>query len=85
MNLSHLQPGDIIFAATDIKNDGSLPDLPEDALVAAAGTRGVLINIGHLEEDPDRELFLVRFEGTDGNLGLPTGCWPEELRVEEPG
>lgn len=79
MKLSDLQPGDIIYAATPIVNDGSLPQLERDALLANAGARGVLINIGHLEEDPERELFLVRFENTSGELGPPTGCWPEEL------
>lgn len=81
MNLIELQPGDVLYAAMDIINDGSLPGTAEDALIAAEGTRGVLINVGHLEEDPDRELFLVRFENADGVLGMPTGCWPEELRA----
>ena len=85
MELHQLQPGDMVFAATAITNDGSLPQLAEGAVVAAAGTRGVILNIGHLEEQPSRELFLVRFEQGDGELGPATGCWPEELRVEEAG
>ncbi len=80
MTLKHLIPGDMVFAATLIHNDGSLPDLPEDAPLAEPGRRGVIINIGHLEEDPDKELFLVRFENADGDLGPPIGCWPEELK-----
>jgi nitrogen fixation protein NifZ len=79
MNLKQLQPGDVVYAATEIRNDGGIPELPENALIAAPGTRGVVVNIGHLEESPERELFLVRFEDAELNLGPPTGCWPEEL------
>lgn len=85
MDLRQLEPGDMVFAATTIKNDGSHPALNEDTVIAEAGTRGVIINVGHLEENPDQELFLVRFEQGDGDLGPPTGCWPEELKAGEPG
>lgn len=81
MKLEELQPGDILFAAARITNDGSIPGLPEDSVIAEPGTRGVLINTGHLEENPNQELYLVRFEQADGELGPPTGCWPEELAV----
>ncbi|NEX21085.1 nitrogen fixation protein NifZ [Thiorhodococcus mannitoliphagus] len=83
MELIQLNPGDMVFAATDIFNDGGIPDMPEEALIAKAGTRGVIVNIGHLEENPDKELFLVRFEGEDLVLGPPTGCWAEELKAAE--
>ena len=79
MDLNQLGPGDLVYAAADIRNAGGIPDVPEDALIAAAGTRGVIVNIGHLEEDPERELYLVRFEGEGAELGPPAGCWPEEL------
>jgi nitrogen fixation protein NifZ len=79
MELLQLNPGDLVYAAADIHNDGGIPDLPEEALIASAGTRGVIINIGYLEADPGRELYLVRFEGNDLVLGPPTGCWAEEL------
>lgn len=82
MDLNQLGPGDLVYAATDIHNDGGIPDVAADALIATAGTRGVILNIGHLEEDPDRELYLVRFEGEGAVLGPPTGCWPEELSIE---
>lgn len=82
MSLDQLNPGDIVYAATEILNDGGIPEIPANALLAASGTRGVIINIGHLEEDPQRALFLVRFEDTDLNLGPPTGCWGEELTLE---
>jgi nitrogen fixation protein NifZ len=82
MNLEQLNPGDIVYAATEIRNDGGIPEIPKDALLAAPGARGVVVNIGHQEENPERELFLVRFEDADLNLGPPTGCWPEELSAE---
>jgi nitrogen fixation protein NifZ len=63
MDLTQLNPGDVVYAATAIHNDGGIPDLEPGALVADAGTRGVLVNVGHLEEDPGRAVYLVRFEG----------------------
>ena len=85
MTLDQLIPGDLVYAATQIINDGGIPDLAEDAVIADAGTRGVILNIGHLEEDPERPLYLVRFEGPDLVLGPPTGCWGEELTTAGPG
>jgi nitrogen fixation protein NifZ len=83
MNLDHLEPGDMIFAATDIFNDGSIPTLPAEAQLATPGRRGVLLNTGHLEEEPDKTVYLVRFEDDNRELGPPVTCWAEELRVEE--
>ncbi len=83
MNLKNLNPGDLVYAANAIYNDGGIPELPDDALIAASGTRGVIIETGHLEEQPEQVLYLVRFEGPDLNLGPPTGVWPEELTVEQ--
>lgn len=80
MNSQQLNPGDVVYAATEIRNDGGIPDIAPDAVMAAPGTRGVVVNIGHLEHDRERELYLVRFEDAELNLGPPTGCWPEELR-----
>ncbi len=78
--LQRLQPGDIVYAAGDIENDGSLPGVPEGALIAANGCRGVLINTGHLEEDEATTIYLVRFEEAGGELGPAIGCWANELR-----
>ena len=70
------------ITASRILNDGSIPTLEQAALIAVPGTRGVVVNIGHLEEVPQQALFLVRFEDAQRNLGPPTGCWPEELSAE---
>jgi nitrogen fixation protein NifZ len=80
MALQDLQPGDIVYAAQTIYSDGEIPGYPENSVLAAAGTRGVIINVGHLEENPEQELMLVRFENDKQELGPPVGCWVEELK-----
>jgi nitrogen fixation protein NifZ len=83
MTLDQLTPGDAVYAASHIYNDGGIPEIPDDALLAKPGTRGVLIETGHLEEAPERTVYLVRFEDSELNLGPATGCWPEELSTTE--
>ena len=80
MSRQTFEPGDTVYANKELRNDGSVPDLPENELIAYSGTRGVIINIGHLEEQPDQVLYLVRFENHDLTLGPPIGCWPQEIR-----
>lgn len=75
--------GEMVFCTEDIFNDGGIPELAADALLAAAGTRGVVVNSGCAEADERQEIFLVRFEGTDGVLGPPVGCLPGELTQNE--
>ena len=78
--------GDMVFAAEDILNDGGMPGVDEaEGLIAAAGTRGVVVHFGVAEMDETQEIYLVQFEnGPDGSLGHPVGCLPEELTQEEP-
>ncbi|MFT3931122.1 MAG: nitrogen fixation protein NifZ [Spongiibacteraceae bacterium] len=77
-----LQPGDMVFSAQDIRNDGSFPDFNDDELLVSAGSRGVVINIGHIEDQPEQQIFLVRFELPETKeLGPAIGCWPEDLEV----
>ncbi|MCG2577017.1 nitrogen fixation protein NifZ [Dechloromonas sp. XY25] len=78
--------GDMIFAAEDILNDGGMPGIDdEEGLIAAAGTRGVVVHFGVAEMDENQEIYLVQFEnGPDGSLGHPVGCLPEELTQDEP-
>jgi nitrogen fixation protein NifZ len=72
--------GDLVFAAEDLYNDGGMPGFEDEALIAAAGARGVVVQYGHAQVDPEQELYLVRFEtGPDGTLGAPVGCLPDEL------
>jgi nitrogen fixation protein NifZ len=82
MNVEDLELGDVVYAAKPITDDGSIPGGVEGEILAEAGTRGVITLIGHVEEEPDRSVFLVRFEDKDMNLGNPIGCWVEDLAVE---
>ena len=50
------------------------PMVFEGEILAEAGTRGVITLIGHVEEEPRRSVFLVRFEDKDMNLGNPVGA-----------
>ena len=83
MKVEELDLGDVVYAAHAIIDDGSMPDSEENAILAEAGARGVIVMKGHVEEEPDRSVFLVRFEDKDLNLGRPIGCWTEDLRVAE--
>ena len=82
MRVEDLDIGDIVYAATTITNDGSIPEGIEGDILAEAGTRGVITMMGHVEEQPERSVFLVRFEDKEMNLGAPIGCWVEDLMVE---
>lgn len=75
--------GDVVYSREPLYNDGGMPDVAEDALLVAAGVRGVVVNIGFVEADEEQEIFLIRFEGEDGVLGNPVGCLPEELTQDE--
>ncbi|WP_412479845.1 nitrogen fixation protein NifZ [Azonexus sp. IMCC34839] len=86
MTTVRYEVGDMIFAAEDILNDGGMPGIAEEeGLIAAAGTRGVVVHFGVAEMDESKEIYLVQFEnGPDGTLGHPVGVLPEELTQEEP-
>ncbi|HXU92686.1 MAG TPA: nitrogen fixation protein NifZ [Gallionella sp.] len=85
--MSRFQMGDMVFAAQDLYNEAleetgesAIPGVEPEALLAAAGTRGVIVNIGHPQEMPDAEIYLVRFEtDAEGSLAEPIGCLSEEL------
>ncbi|HEY0664252.1 MAG TPA: nitrogen fixation protein NifZ [Thiobacillaceae bacterium] len=83
--------GDMVFAAQDLYNEAleetgesSIPGLASDALLAATGTRGVVVNVGHAKEMPNEEIYLVRFEmDAKGALAEPVGCLADELSADE--
>lgn len=79
MNIEDLDLGDVVYAAHTITDDGSMPESSEGEILAEAGTRGVIVMKGYVEEDPGRSVFLVRFEDEELNLGRPIGCWTEDL------
>jgi nitrogen fixation protein NifZ len=61
-----------VRAAVDLYNDGSLPDVPEDALLVVAGGPGEIVQIGHHAE-LKVPVYMVDF----GVAVL--GCLEEEL------
>lgn len=82
MNVEQLDLGDVVYAAHPIVDDGSMPGLEAGEVLASAGARGVIVMKGHLEEQEDKTVFLVRFEDAALNLGPPVGCWVEDLIAE---
>lgn len=75
--------GEIVYCRELLINDGGIPDVAADAVLATPGRRGVVVNAGHAEADPGQAIYLVRFEGDEGGLGPPVGCLPEELTQDE--
>lgn len=67
------QWGQPVATIADIVNDGSYPDAPIDALLAAQGTRGEIVNVGLVEETGD-PVYLVEFP--DGKV---IGVFEEEI------
>ncbi|MBS3953106.1 nitrogen fixation protein NifZ [Methylicorpusculum oleiharenae] len=82
MNINDLDIGDVVYAAKDITDDGSMPESTEGETLAQAGARGVIVMKGHIEETPESHVFLVRFEDETLTLGRPIGCWEEDLMSE---
>jgi nitrogen fixation protein NifZ len=80
--MSTYQLGDMVFSRIDLRNDGSIPDLPEDAPLAGSGARGVVVRVGSLERQPEIDVYLVQFEDAEGVLGPPVGCFADELTQE---
>jgi nitrogen fixation protein NifZ len=85
--MSRYQLGDRVYAATDLYNDpleetgeSAIPGVFPGMLLAGAGTRGMVVNVGHAAESPEEEIYLVRFETAQGDtLAEPIGCVAEEL------
>lgn len=90
--MSRFEMGDLVLATHDLFNDpveetgeSAIPERAAGELLAAAGTRGVVVNVGHAEAEPGTEIYLVRFEtGPDGTLAEPIGCLADELGYEPP-
>ncbi|MCE1240174.1 MAG: nitrogen fixation protein NifZ [Azonexaceae bacterium] len=84
MSTVQYEIGDMVYAAEDILNDGTMPGIDEEeGLIVAAGARGVVVQFGHSEFDPSKEIYLVRFESEPGgDLGNPVGVLPDELTQE---
>lgn len=92
-NLPGLEPreaayawGQRVIALDDLHNDGSYPERPDGALLAARGSVGEIVKIGHAP-DLNEPVYLVQFDGcVVGCLEIelvpaPLGLLPE---TEEP-
>lgn len=64
--------GQRVIALDDLVNDGSYPERPADALLAARGTVGEIVNVGHAV-DANEPVYLVQFDG------CVIGCLEEEI------
>ncbi len=82
MKFEDLEIGDVVYAAHDIVDDGSMPENEMGDILAEKGSRGVVVNLGHLEEQPNTAVFLVRFENEELSLGSPIGCLKDDLKLE---
>ena len=67
------QWGQPVKAVIDLVNDGSHPNVAPDGLLAAAGTKGEIVNVGH-HGDSNTPVYLVEFDGQ-----VVVGCLEEEL------
>ena len=66
------QWGQPVVAATDLYNDGSLPDAPEDILLVVAGGPGEIVQVGHHAE-ANVPVYMV-------DVGVAVlGCREEEI------
>jgi len=82
MTKEELGVGDIVYSKVAILNDGTVPEATENELLAKVGNRGVLMNIGHVEMDPSKLVYLVSFYKEDGSSGPLVGCGKEEISQE---
>lgn len=82
MSAYQIEKGDAVYALVTITNDGSVPGADADEVFARPGDMGMLINTGHLEEDPSQTLYLVSFALPNGEMGPPVTCLPEEVSAE---
>ncbi len=82
MKIEDLEVGDVVYAAHNIVDDGTMPDNQLGDILAKSGARGVIVMTGHIEDDPKKNVFLVRFEDQELNLGRPIGCFSEDLMIE---
>lgn len=67
------QWGQKVKTLIELRNDGGYPDVPEDALLAAEGTTGEIVQVG-MHTDSNTPIYLVEFTER-----LVVGCLEEEI------
>ena len=71
--LPKFQWGQRVRCLIDLVNDGSYPNAPEDALLAASGTLGEIVQVG-AHVDSNTPVYIVEFEEK-----FVIGCLEEEI------
>ncbi|WP_417711816.1 nitrogen fixation protein NifZ [Roseibium aggregatum] len=65
--------GQRVQAEVDLRNDGSFPGEPEDALLVGVGDMGEIVQVG-MHTDTNTPVYLVEFVGE-----RVVGCLEEEI------
>jgi nitrogen fixation protein NifZ len=71
--LPKFQWGQRVKAVGDLRNDGSYPDTPIEALLVRDGDAGEVVQVGR-HSDTDTPIYLVEF-----GERLVVGCFEEEI------
>jgi nitrogen fixation protein NifZ len=69
--------GQRVRAVGDLRNDGSHPGAPENALLVARGDVGEIVQVGSHTES-NTPVYLVEFNGH-----MVVGCFEEEISLVE--
>lgn len=67
------QWGQKVKTLIDLYNDGSYPDMPEEALLVGLGTTGEIVQVG-THTDTNTPIYLIEFTER-----LVVGCLEEEI------
>ncbi len=70
--------GEAVLATLDLVNDGSFPGVAPETVLAAKGTRGEIVNVGH-HADSNQPVYLVEFPREGAGGPLVVGCFEDEL------
>jgi nitrogen fixation protein NifZ len=71
--LPKFQWGQRVKALIDLRNDGSFPDKPAEALLVSVGDRGEIVQVG-THTEANMPIYLVEF-----GERLVVGCLEEEI------
>ena len=71
------QWGQRVVAGIDLINDGTYPELEENALIVAQGTMGEVVQIGR-HADSDTPVYIVEFASANQSNRV-VGCLEEEI------
>lgn len=79
MTVEDLEVGDEVYATHDIVDDCSAMGNYVGDVLAESGARGVIEMRGYIEEEPEKNIFLVRFEDKKMSLSRTIGCLIDDL------